>query len=214
MPPLTRSTLRTLREAHLRNPLLPARASGPPSDPFHQASGGGVSSPRELLGIVRESLRELRDRFEEATAREASVPCDLQAAQPLCGYAEAEAGVEAEAGTGPSRSRRALQRQAERISALERYLAQEEEAFAALLAPPPPTPSSASGAGSVRGVLGSAARRDQRRDVPQEPATTGALPTSAPGSSQAADASAFITWLAAGASAASRATNAAAATSA
>ena len=70
LPPLTRETLRALRDAHVRNPLLHSRECGFSYNPF-RVPGGSISDPRELLGIVRESLAELRERFEEASARQA-----------------------------------------------------------------------------------------------------------------------------------------------
>ncbi|EOD21050.1 hypothetical protein EMIHUDRAFT_101743 [Emiliania huxleyi CCMP1516] len=57
-----RATLRTLRDATARNPLLSA---GP-----HAARGSSASSPRELLAMVREALAEMRERLADAQLRQ------------------------------------------------------------------------------------------------------------------------------------------------
>ena len=165
LPPLTRETLRALRDAHVRNPLLHSRECGFSYNPF-RVPGGSISDPRELLGIVRESLAELRERFEEASARQAM---ELERVETsgstsrLKGKAteqmeEEEEEEEEEADEEEARpslrprqrqpcalppvdrqqrcNARALERQAVRIRSLERYLFEEEDAFARILSPP------------------------------------------------------------------------------
>uniref|UniRef100_A0A7S3WK13 Uncharacterized protein n=1 Tax=Emiliania huxleyi TaxID=2903 RepID=A0A7S3WK13_EMIHU len=110
LPPLTRATLRTLRDATARNPLLSA---GP-----HAARGSSASSPRELLAMVREALAEMRERLADAQLRQEQ---------------------ESDSGDARQRKTvRSLDQQAAFVVALEAYLRQEESAFAALAAPATP----------------------------------------------------------------------------
>ena len=99
---------------------------------------------------VREALAELRDRYADATSRQAEAEAKVAA----------EAAAEATAGAGPGAAARSatgevgqvLQRQAERILTLERYLGAQEAAFARLLehaegrSPAYTTPSASPGA--------------------------------------------------------------------
>ena len=68
LPKLTKDTLAMLREATLRNPLLSAHGS---TSALSQLMDCTSSDLRELLAMVRESLAEMRDRFEQARGREA-----------------------------------------------------------------------------------------------------------------------------------------------
>ena len=54
LPPLTRATLRALREATLRNPLLSPTLLSPTAAPSRLAAACAPADARELLGMVRD----------------------------------------------------------------------------------------------------------------------------------------------------------------
>ena len=120
---MTRDTLRLLRQATVRNPLL---SDGTPSSagaPAHAPIGSQATcSGRELLAMVREALRDLRDSFAEASKRHAMEPVALP--QTLAaGRQQKVLG--------------ALALQSARIRKVEAYLSEQEQAFSALLDAPP-----------------------------------------------------------------------------
>ena len=141
LPKLTRETLRALREATLRNPLLSeSGASG-----VATISSSASCSGRELLAMVRESLAELKERFTEAMQRHAAevklaeVPRD-----PARGVAFDETTLRPESRCHSKAHQRmagVLDTQGERIRALEAYLQKQEAAFVALLDQQQPQPS-------------------------------------------------------------------------
>ena len=75
LPQLTRDTLAMIRAATLRNPLLSAHGLDPgcatPNATSTRLGDSTSSDLRELLSMVRESLAEMRDRFEQARQRQA-----------------------------------------------------------------------------------------------------------------------------------------------
>ena len=146
LPPLTCATLRALREATLRNPLL-----SPSAAPSRLAASCASGDARELLGMVRESLQLQSDRLAEAYARQEAAEA-AEAAEAVRELASElarrrrrrEQELAARAPGADMRSdaceqtRAKLRQQSRRVGALQTYLRQQEEAFAAILVPPPP----------------------------------------------------------------------------
>ena len=150
LPQATRETLKLLREATLRNPLL--SAAGCSAAPISQTTM--ATSGKELLAMVRESLREVRDRYAEATKRQA-----LEATS-----AEVAATDAADAAAG--RRRRVtsvLDRQAERIRTVETYLVEQEREFAAILDTEIDTPSTPARAATPQPAVGTPLTAPRRR---------------------------------------------------
>ena len=174
LPAHTREMLRALRAATVRNPLL--NASGVAYNPFAVA-GGGVSDARELLGIVRESLAELRDRFDEATRRQALEPWDAEEPPSSAGGKRQRLAVDA------------LERQSSRIRSLEEYLLREEEAFAAILSSPLDAEhqwdAASPSAHSETAMIGSPARREATGSLAAQQGLTSSSASASAASSSA-----------------------------
>ena len=160
LPPLTRETLRALRDAHVRNPLLHSRECGFSYNPF-RVPGGSISDP--FWARTRVAGRASRASKRRARARRWSWrgldPGSTSRPQGQGDRAEEEEEEE-ERRRRRTRKRpslrprqrqpcalppvdrqqrcnaRALERQAVRIRSLERYLFEEEDAFARILSPP------------------------------------------------------------------------------
>mmetsp|Transcript_3301 Transcript_3301/g.6840 ORF Transcript_3301/g.6840 Transcript_3301/m.6840 type:complete len:326 (-) Transcript_3301:431-1408(-) len=151
MPLSTREILRALRQATLSNPLLGTGV----------ARACATCEPRELLGMVRESLAEQHERLEVARAREAAFVLEVREArsshaQRDFGRERIDAPLEGTDYTSMARPEveEALRLQAARIRTLEKYLQQQEHIFAKLIDQASGgTPEAASALNSQRSML-------------------------------------------------------------
>ena len=141
IPQQTRDTLQVLREATMASPLL-APSGIKASNPF--TSGAGVTDTRELLGMIRESLAEIKDRFEEAIARQA-LEADLDAVS-----------VNEKIAKRQKRTETVLKQQRARIDALETYFASCNRSVAAIELFAAPSEDTIHGGGARRTTAGSA----------------------------------------------------------
>ena len=95
---------------------------------------------RESLELISDRLAEAYARQEDAEAVEATDTAEAAVAAVAAQAATAAAGGDTRWGGGSpcAQTRGKLRQQARRVGALQTYLRQQEEAFAAILAPPPP----------------------------------------------------------------------------